>query len=354
MGENWLEMTSEEAGSAAKALGLPAFRGRQIWQWLHKKHVFSYDEMTNLPKPLREQLAQEQPLHSLAVARRQQSALDGTVKYLFALHDGALIESVLMQYHYGYTVCVSSQVGCRMGCKFCASTIEGLERNLSVGEMLQQIYAIEREEGIQVSHTVVMGCGEPFDNYDSVLRFLQILHEPEGQNMSYRNMTVSTCGLIEPLKRWIGEDLPVTLAISLHAPNDAIRRNMMPVANHVTMETLLSTCRDYTRASGRRVTFEYALVDGVNDGPEHAKELAARLQGMLCHVNLIPVNPVVERGLAGPETSRIRRFAHILEQEGIPVSQRRELGRDIDGACGQLRRRHRNEMEVAGESSSSL
>ncbi len=345
---SWFDLTEAQSADKARELGLPAFRGRQIWHWLHKSLASQYDEMTNLPLSLRERLQKEMPIFSIRPVQVQRSVLDDTVKYLFELEDGSLIESVLMHYHHGYTVCVSSQVGCRMGCRFCASTLGGLERDLSAGEMLQQVYVIEREEKIQVSHIVVMGCGEPFDNYDEVMRFLSILHAPEGQNMSFRNMTVSTCGLLDGLKRFTEEDIPVTLAISLHAPNDDIRKQLMPIANRVAMDDLLEACRAYTRKSGRRVTFEYALVKGVNDSEENARELARRLKGLLCHVNLIPVNPVAERGLAGPERSQVQRFEKVLNEEQIPVTIRRELGRDIDGACGQLRRRHRTEMEAIG------
>ena len=337
--ESWLDLNEQQAAGQAEVLGLPAYRGKQIWQWVHRRKAVSYDEMTDLPKSLRERLSKECPLTVIQPVRRQQSAIDGTVKYLFSLGDGSLIESVLMQYKHGYTVCVSTQVGCRMGCAFCASTLNGLDRNMTPGEILGQIYRIEREEKVNVSHVVLMGCGEPLDNYGSVIRFLKLLHDPDGQGMSYRNMTLSTCGLIEPLKRWILEDLPVTLAISLHAPNDEIRRQMMPVARSVSMGELLDVCREYTERSGKRITFEYALVRGVNDGEEHAAELVGKLQGLLCHVNLIPVNPVRERGLNSPEAAAVKRFAEILEKHHIPVTLRRELGRDIDGACGQLRRR---------------
>ena len=343
---SWMDLTEAESAEQAKTIGLPGFRGRQIWAWLHAKLVTSYEQMTDLPQSLRQELAERMPIVVPTVAGRQKSRIDGTVKYLFEMADGCLIESVLMQYQHGYTVCVSSQVGCRMGCRFCASTLDGWERDLTPGEMLGQVYAIEREERVSVSHIVVMGCGEPFDNYDNVLRFLTVLHEPKGQNMSYRNMTVSTCGLIEPLARWTREAPPVTLAISLHAPNDTVRRSLMPIANRVSMDELLDACRAYTAITNRRITFEYALAEGVNDSPAQAEELAERLKGMLCHVNLIPVNPVTERKLRGPEQKRIRAFYKVLEDKHIPVTVRRELGADIDGACGQLRRRYRQETEV--------
>lgn len=346
MHETWLDQTQIEAGARAVSMGLPAFRGRQIWKWLHQQHALSYEMMTNLSRELRQRLQEEAPFTWIEPVQRQQSKQDGTIKYLFRLEDGNLIESVLMKYRYGYTVCVSSQAGCRMGCRFCASTLGGLDRNLTPGEMLQQIYCIEREEQLQVTHIVVMGCGEPFDNYENLLRFLEILHDPQGHGMSYRNMTVSTCGLPEPLEDWIGRDLPVTLAISLHAPNDDLRQELMPVARSVSMDRLLSLCRRYTKQSGRRITFEYSLVQGFNDQPEHARELVHRLGGMLCHVNLIPVNPVAERGLKRPDMEAVKRFEQILEEGHIPVTIRRELGQDIDGACGQLRRSHQEKVEV--------
>lgn len=344
---SWLDVTWEESTELAKAYGLPGFRGRQIWQWIHRDHQMDYDGMTNLSKALREELKERCEITMVKAVRRQQSQIDETVKYLFEMADGQQIESVLMSYHHGYTVCVSSQAGCRMGCKFCASTLGGLVRNLTPGEMLQQIYRIEALEQVTVSNIVIMGCGEPFDNYDAVLQFLRILHDPQGHNMSYRNMTVSTCGLLEPLKRWIREELPVTLAISLHAPNDEIRQKTMPVAKSVSMDDLLSVCKAYTQQSGKRITFEYALVKDLNDTIEHAEELASRLKGLLCHVNLIPVNPVTERGLERPDMKRVNRFKQVLDQHHIQATVRRELGKDIDGACGQLRHKAAVSQEVS-------
>ncbi len=341
----WFDQSPLAAQETAVSMGLPGFRGRQIWRWIHREHVFSYDAMTDLPRELRWTLAERMPLPLIKTVRQQRSAGDGTVKYLFELSDGHRIESVLMRYRFGCTVCVSSQVGCRMGCRFCASALSGFVRNLTPGEMLQQIYHIEREENVRVTHAVVMGCGEPFDNYENLLRFLNLLHEPEGQGMSYRSMTVSTCGLPGPLADWIREKKPVTLAVSLHAPNDAVRKRLMPIAETVSMKELLRVCEDYTRALNKRVTFEYALIKGINDSPQQARELAGTLSGLLCHVNLIPVNPVPERGLKRPPEGTVREFTKILNGEGIPATVRRELGRDIDGACGQLRRRYHKEVE---------
>lgn len=330
--------------------GEKPFRGRQIFEWLHKKQSASYDEMTNLPARLRERLKEEAGLKVLSVRLVQRCASDGTRKYLLSLWDKEQIEAVLMQYHYGYSLCISSQVGCRMGCRFCASTLSGKKRDLSGGEMVQQVYAVEKEAGIRVSHIVVMGCGEPFDNYEALMRFLTLISDPAGHEMSRRNITVSTCGLTEKMREFADENLGVTLAVSLHAPNDSIRRQLMPVANSVTMEELLDVCREYTEKTHRRITFEYALAQGVNDDPSHAEELASRLRGLLCHVNLIPVNPVKERSLLPPQQDRVENFRKILERRHIPVTVRREMGRDIDAACGQLRRRYEEQEETDGNS----
>lgn len=325
--------------------GEKAFRAQQIFGWLHKEHVFSYGEMTNLPKVLRDRLDAELPLHSATIALAQRSRSDDTVKYLMTLWDGEQIETVLMRYHYGYSLCISSQVGCRMGCRFCASTLAGRKRDLTAGEMVSQIYAVEAAEGVTVSHVVVMGCGEPFDNYDELIRFLKLITDPAGKNLSIRNLTVSTCGLTDEMRRFADLDLGVTLAVSLHAPNDEVRRQIMPVANRFTMEELLAACRYYTDRTHRRITFEYALIRDVNDAAAQAKELAGKLRGMLAHVNLIPLNPVTERDLSGSDPERVRAFANILEKEHIPVTVRREMGQDIDAACGQLRRRHSSVKE---------
>ncbi|MBQ7916048.1 MAG: 23S rRNA (adenine(2503)-C(2))-methyltransferase RlmN [Firmicutes bacterium] len=337
-----------------KAMGEKAFRGRQIFEWLHREKAVSYDQMTNLPLKLRERLSREVPLHLVRQELVQRSAKDETQKFLMTLWDHEQIETVLMKYHYGYSLCISSQVGCRMGCKFCASTLSGKKRDLMSGEMLQQIYEVERVAGVKVSHVVIMGCGEPFDNYDALLQFLEIIHDPAGKNLSLRNITVSTCGLVERMRQFADLDTGVTLAVSLHAPNDVIRKTLMPVAYQVTMEELMEACRYYTDKTHRRITFEYALAQGVNDSVEHAVELAKNLRGMLCHVNLIPVNPVAERSLSASDNDRVKRFLAVLEREHIPATVRREMGRDIDAACGQLRRRYEKGAENNHEGSSEV
>jgi len=334
-------LTLAELKIRIEELGEPGYRAKQIFSWLHRKNAVGWEEMSDLPAKLRERLITEVPLREARVVRRQESAIDGTVKVLFELFDGNLIESVLMHYRFGYSVCVSSQAGCRMGCAFCASTLSGLSRNLTAGEMLSQVYAFERElpEGERVSHVVVMGSGEPMENYDEVIRFFRLLAAPEGHKLSLRNMTVSTCGIIPGIRRLSQEGIPVNLAISLHAPNDEIRSRIMPVARKYPMEELLDACRDYFALTGRRLTWEYALIRDINDREEHARELADRIRGITGVVNLIPVNPVKERGLHEPDRDRVRRFQKVLNEHGTEATIRRTLGRDIDGACGQLRRK---------------
>lgn len=326
-----------------EGLGEKKYRAGQIFSWLHKDRVTTYEAMTNLSKSLRKTLEETVPLRGTQAVCEQRSADGETRKFLMELWDREQIETVLMRYHYGYSLCISSQVGCRMGCRFCASTLSGKKRDLLPGEMLSQIYEAERKTGCTVTHVVIMGCGEPFDNYEALLRFLELVNAPQGKNLSLRNITVSTCGLVERIRDFAALDLGVTLAVSLHAPNDTIRRRLMPVANAVPMATLMEACRDYTRRTRRRITFEYSLVRDVNDGPEQAEELADLLHGMLAHVNLIPVNPVTEREFRGSEPERVDRFRSILERRKIEVTVRREMGRDIDAACGQLRRRFEGE-----------
>lgn len=335
-----LSLSLAEWRDVMAELGEPPFRAGQVFAWIHKEQVTDYASMTNLSKDLREKLTRTVPLHLPSIALTQTSADGQTRKYLVSLYDQEQIETVQMRYRYGDSLCISSQVGCRMGCRFCASTLSGRKRDLTPGEMLGQVYAAQRAGGTTVSHVDIMGCGEPLDNYQSLLRFLSLIHDAQGKNLSYRNITVSTCGLTEGIRALAREDLPITLAISLHAPNDEIRRSMMPIAARVSMDELLATCRDYADATRRRITYEYALVGGVNDAPEHAKELAARLAGTLCHVNLIPVNPIKERAYQASSKDSIRKFMEILEQHGIEVTLRREMGREIDAACGQLRRNH--------------
>lgn len=320
--------------------GEPKFRAKQIFAWLHEKQVDDFSQMTNLSQSLRQKLAQETSIGGLKMVERLLSKQDGTRKYLFALDNGSVIESVLMQYEYGNTVCVSTQAGCRMGCRFCASTLDGVERSLTAGEMLSQVYAIQKDLGERISGVVLMGSGEPLDNYDAVLRFIRLLNDPSGQNIGQRHITLSTCGLVENMYRLAEEDLQITLAVSLHAPNDSIRRQIMPVANAYPMEQLLQACKDYIQKTKRRITFEYAMMQGVNDSDDCAKELVQKLRHMLCHVNLIPMNPVKERDFTKSGTDRVQHFAKILQQNGVETTIRRRLGSDIDAACGQLRRRY--------------
>lgn len=324
-------------------LGEPKFRAKQIFDWLHQKQVSSFAEMTNLSKSLREKLEQEASITTLRMVRRLVSQEDETRKYLFALENDSVIESVFMKYEHGATVCISTQAGCRMGCKFCASTIGGVERNLTAGEMLSQIYEIQKDSGERIHGVVLMGSGEPLDNYDNVMRFLDLIHAPEGQNMGHRHITLSTCGLIEKMMELAKADLQITLAVSLHAPNDEIRKQTMPVANANPMERLLQACREYIKITNRRITFEYAMIDGVNDSDENAKELAGKLRGMLCHVNLIPMNKVEERDYTKSSADRVKQFAKVLQKNGVETTIRRKLGEDINAACGQLRRSHLQE-----------
>jgi len=338
-------LSQSELGAYLKELGEPGFRAKQLFSWLHQKKAQQFDEMSNLPKSLRESLKEHARLPGLVQEVVQVSKNDGTEKYLFSLPDGNMIESVLMRYNYGNSVCISSQVGCRMGCRFCASTVDGLARNLTAGEMLAQVYAIERKIGERVSNVVVMGSGEPMDNYDNVVRFIRLLSEKDGLNISQRNITVSTCGLVPEIRRFADEKLQVTLALSLHAADDATRQRLMPIANRYALCDVLDACAYYFEKTGRRVSFEYSLVAGVNDTPAEAAKLIALLRHRKGHVNLIPVNPVVERSLKEPSLAAVHRFRDTLEQNGINVTIRKEMGRDIDGACGQLRRRYRDKRE---------
>ena len=332
----------------AKA-GLPRYRAGQIYGWLHKHGAASYEEMTNLPAALRERLAGDLPIAPVTEAARQVSALDGTQKFLFEMGDGNAVESVFMKYHHGNSVCISSQAGCRMGCRFCASTIGGLDRNLTPGEMLGQIYQIRRLTGEEISNIVVMGTGEPFDNYDNLVRFLRLLTDPKGFGLSARSVTVSTCGLVPRIYQFAEEGIPCTLAISLHASDDETRRRMMPIAEKYSIAEILAACRTYFEKTGRRVTFEYSLAAGVNDSPEAAKALAALVKGLNCHINLIPINPVRGREFAPSARPSCEAFKLLLEKQAIHVTIRRELGRDIDGACGQLRHRQKHSAHETGE-----
>lgn len=333
-------MTLAELTAALAEFSEPAYRAKQLYAWMHVRLATTYEEMTNLSKSLREKLAERYPLTVLTKAVRLDSKLDGTKKYLFRLPDGNVIESVRMEYHHGVSVCISSQVGCRMGCTFCASTIGGLVRNLTPSEMAEQIYAITRDTGERVSNIVVMGTGEPLDNYDNLLAFLRIITDENGLHISQRNVTISTCGLVPKLRSLADLKLAVTPAISLHAPNDELRRKLMPVANSFSVRELIDAAKYYTEKTGRRMTFEYSLIAGVNDSGAQAKELAALLKGLSAHVNLIPVNPVSERDYKRSLVKNVLHFQKMLENEGIHVTIRRELGSDINAACGQLRRHY--------------
>ncbi len=331
-------MDSVELEQLLIEMGEPKFRARQLFEWIHKKHAADFVEMTNLPKTLREKLESTAKLSRTEVAQKLVSQKDGTRKYLFVLENGSVIESVLMKYEYGNTVCISTQAGCRMGCRFCASTLEGVERNLTAGEMLSQVYEIQKDCGERVSGVVLMGSGEPLDNYENVLKFLRLINDPKGQNMGQRHITLSTCGLIDKIYELAEENLQITLAVSLHAPNDGIRNSIMPVSKANPMDKLLAACRAYAEKTKRRITFEYAMMQGVNDSDACARELAGRLRHMLCHVNLIPVNDVKERAFVKSSDERVRRFAVILQENSVETTVRRRLGSDIDAACGQLRR----------------
>ncbi len=319
-------------------MGQKAFRAKQTYEWMHKKLVKSFDEMSNLSKDFREKCKEEFEYTTLEIVRVQESKLDGTRKYLLQLADGNVVESVWMKYKHGNSVCISSQVGCRMGCRFCASTLDGLERNLLPSEMLEQIYTISRHTGERVSNVVVMGSGEPMDNYDNLVQFLKLLTDENGLHISARNVTVSTCGLVPNMKRLAKEHFQITLALSLHATTDEKRKKLMPIANRYSIEELMEACQYYFEQTGRRITFEYSLVGGVNDTKEDAEELIALAVPLNCHVNLIPVNPIKERDYVQSDMSHIQAFKNRLEKNKINVTIRREMGRDIDGACGQLRR----------------
>lgn len=332
-------LTLEELIDELGKQGEKAFRARQMYEWMHVKLARDFSEMTNLSKAFRKQCDERYTYTSLKALQVQESAIDGTKKFLFELADGNVVESVWMRYKHGNSVCISSQVGCRMGCKFCASTLDGLERSLLPSEMLDQIYAITKLTGERVSNVVVMGIGEPMDNYDNLLKFIQILTDANGLNISQRNLTVSTCGIVPRMRQLAEEKLQITLALSLHATTDEKRRRLMPIANQYSIAELMDACKYYFDNTGRRITFEYSLVGGVNDTDEDAAELSALAAPLCCHINLIPVNPIKERDFVQSETARIQAFKNKLEKNKINCTIRREMGRDIDGACGQLRRK---------------
>lgn len=330
----------DELADYIVSIGEKKFRAAQLYSWMHEKLACSYDEMTNISDKLKKVLKENTLYTCLEPVRVQESQIDGTKKYLFRLYDGNLIESVFMRYHHGNSVCISSQVGCKMGCRFCASTLNGCVRNLEPSEMLDQIYRIQSLTGERVSNVVIMGSGEPMDNYDNVVKFLGLINSDKGLNISQRNITVSTCGLVPRIKQLAELKLQITLAISLHAPNDELRKTMMPIAYTYSIEQIMDACRYYLLQTARRISFEYNLVKGVNDSPECAKQLIKLVHGMNCHINLIPVNPIKERDYEQSEKNSIHNFKEILEKAGVNVTIRREMGRDIDGACGQLRQNH--------------
>lgn len=339
---NLKSMTLAEMTEAMKALGQPAFRGKQVYTWLHRG-ARNYDQMRNLPGSLRQTLAETYPLTPPEVVSRQQSARDGTIKYLWRLSDGNCVETVLMRYRYGNTVCISSEVGCPMGCVFCASTLGGLVRRLEPYEMLDEVIFTQLDSGLPISHIVLMGIGEPLDNLDNVLRFLELVNSPEGLNISMRHISLSTCGLVPKIDRLAEQKLQLTLSVSLHAPNDEIRSRIMPVNRAFPIEQLLDACRRYYAATGRRISFEYAMIDGVNDTEAAARELLQRLKGLPAHLNLIPLNHVQESPLKPSSRQAVARFQKILEDGGVTATVRRTLGGDIDASCGQLRRKYAKE-----------
>lgn len=332
-------MTLPEMGEVLKAWGQPAFRAKQVFTWLHKG-VGSYQEMTNLPQSLWQQLEESYPLYRPQVVRKQQSQKDGTIKYLWRLSDGNCVETVLMRYHYGNTVCISTEVGCAMGCAFCASTLGGLVRRLEPHEMLDQVLFTQIDSGLPVSHIVLMGIGEPLDNFDNVLRFLELVNSPDGMNISMRHISLSTCGLVPKIDKLAEHKLQLTLSVSLHAPTNEIRSTIMPVNKAYPVEALLAACRRYYEATGRRISFEYAMIHGVNDTEAAAKQLLQDLKGLPAHVNLIPLNHVEESPLKPSTRQAVQRFQKLLEDGGVPATVRRTLGGDIDASCGQLRRKY--------------
>ena len=341
---NLKNLTQQEIAGILKELGQPAFRAKQVYTWLHKG-VRSYDEMTNLPKGLRDVLSENYPINAPKVVRKQESKKDGTIKYLWQLSDGNCVETVLMRYNYGNTVCISTEVGCAMGCAFCASTIGGLVRRLEPFEMLDEVLFTQIDSGLPISRIVLMGIGEPLDNFDNVMRFLELVNSEDGMNISMRHISLSTCGLIPKIDALADRKLQISLAISLHGPNNETRSKIMPVNRAYPMDDLLEACRRYFAATGRRIHFEYAMIDGVNDRPEDAKEILRRMKGLPAHFNLIPLNHVEESPLKPSSKAAVAAFQKILEDGGITATVRRTLGGDIDASCGQLRRKYNKEHQ---------
>ena len=333
-------LTEEELKQYIKSIGEKAFRATQIYGWIYKG-AKSFSDMKNIPKILQEKLEEIAFIGNLNINLKLVSKLDGTRKYLFELNDGNIIESVMMEYEHGVTVCISNQVGCRMGCRFCASTIDGLVRNLEPWEILDQIIKIQEDIGKRVSNLVLMGSGEPLDNFDNTKQFLKLVNDKNGLNIGYRHITLSTCGVVPKMYELADLEIPINLALSLHSPYDESRKEIMPIANAYSIKEVIDACKYYIKKTNRRVTFEYSLIKGVNDSQEDAKKLASLLKGMLCHVNLIPINKVDERDYEKPDKTYIYKFRDNLQKENIPATIRREMGADINGACGQLRRKHK-------------
>lgn len=338
---NLKDLTIQELEDICIELGDKRYRAGQIFKWLYDgaEHI---DDMTNLPKSFREKLKEKCHVGRVGIERKFRSNIDDTTKYLLRLEDGNIIESVLMVYSFGLSACLSTQIGCRMGCSFCASTIGGVVRNLSPGEMIDEILVMQRDFGPRISNIVLMGSGEPLDNFDNVVKFLKLVNNDKGLNIGMRHITLSTCGIVPQIIRLAEYNLQITLAVSLHAPNDEIRKKIMPIANRYSIAEIMEACRNYIGVTNRRVTFEYSMIKGVNDSNENAEELAGLLKGMLCHVNLIPINKVEERDYIKADNKRIHDFKNILENRGIEVTIRRELGADINAACGQLRKNYLN------------
>ena len=339
MKQDLKSMTMAEMQAAFSELGQPTFRAKQVFTWLHRGAA-SFEEMTNLSKPLRETLAARYFITQPRIARKQVSKLDGTIKYLWQLGDGNCVESVVMQYHHGNTICISSEVGCPMGCKFCASTLGGLVRRLTPAELLDQVLFSQKDSGLELSNIVLMGIGEPLDNFDAVMRFLELVNSPDGLNIGMRHISLSTCGLVDKIEKLAERNLQLTLSVSLHSPDNESRNKIMPVNKRWPVEELLAACRAYFEKTGRRVSFEYTMIDGVSDSPEQAELLAKKLHGMQAHVNMIPLNNVAESGLRCSSRQAIARFQKILEEHGVTATVRRTLGSDIDASCGQLRRKY--------------
>lgn len=346
MKQDLKSMTLAEMTEAVRGLGEPAFRGKQIFTWLHKG-VTSFEDMSNLSKALRQKLDEQFYITAPEIVRKQQSQKDGTIKYLWKLRDGNCVETVLMRYHHGNSICISSEVGCAMGCAFCASTKGGLIRRLTPSEMVDQVLFSSLDSGLEISNIVLMGIGEPLDNYDTVLRFLGLINSPEGMNIGMRHISLSTCGLVDRISRLAGEKLQLTLSVSLHAPTDEIRSQIMPVNRKYSVDVLLQACKEYFEKTGRRISFEYAMIRDVNDSKELAELLAKKLDGIAAHVNLIPLNNIEESPLKPSSRKTIMEFQKTLEDRGIPCTVRRTLGSDIDASCGQLRRKYEKAQKEA-------